>query len=157
MAQPIILSTWPRERYVRTTWRDILFPLVTLSAWMCGCTQPRGEDLYQRLQSESPPVRIQAALEAGERRDTRAVPLLVDRLSDSQSDVRFFAIEALRRITHQDLGYQSWDTPGNRQAAVERWYVWLGKRYGTPAPGAAPATQPAPTTTGPATQPEDKR
>ena len=65
--------------------------------------------------------RILAIREAGERRDRQAVPLLVDRLEDEDSAVRFYAILALERITGERLGYQYEDSSAERQVAVERW------------------------------------
>ncbi|MHC4632245.1 MAG: hypothetical protein ACYS9C_13400 [Planctomycetota bacterium] len=50
-----------------------------------------------------------------------AIPQLVDSLQDEDTSVRFYAIEALRRITGTDNGYHYKASPQLRAEAVERW------------------------------------
>src|SRR5262245_45486776 len=83
-----------------------------------GCTQPAYRTNIQARYSHD---RILAIREAGERRDQQAVPLLVDRLEDEDSAVRFYAILALERITGERLGYRYENSGAERQASVERW------------------------------------
>jgi hypothetical protein len=90
-----------------------------------GCGGPT---VAAGLQSEDPSQRINSAVEAGQSRDANAAPLLVDRLSDSDSDVRFYAILALRKITGTDMGYSFYDPPDQREAAIARWRQWLGQK-----------------------------
>ena len=92
-----------------------------------GCG-PSGRDMYAALQAENPSVRIQAIHRAGQTKDTSSLPYLVDRLSDSQSDVRFFAISALKRITGEDMGWNYYDPPEKRAEAVGRWGKYLAER-----------------------------
>ena len=73
-----------------------MFVLMELS----GCTS--SNRLADRLQSESVSERIKACIEAGEECDRTVLPLLVERLEDDDADVRFFAILALKKITHKD-------------------------------------------------------
>lgn len=80
------------------------------------------------LQSDDPSQRINSAVEAGRSKDTNAVPLLVDRLSDSDSDVRFYAILSLQKITGTDMGYHYYDPAGQRDDAIGRWRQWLGQK-----------------------------
>jgi hypothetical protein len=80
------------------------------------------------LQSEDPTQRINSAVQAGESKDTNAVPLLVDRLSDADSDVRFYAALSLARITGTDMGYHYYDPPEQREQAIARWRQWLGQK-----------------------------
>lgn len=100
-----------------------------------GCSLP-GSSRNARLQDEDPSVRVTAAIEAGQAKDAQAVPLLVDRLGDSDADVRFFAIAALEKITGQTMGYKVYEAPALRQQAIERWRQWLAKqpagKQGTP-------------------------
>ncbi len=91
----------------------------------CGLS---GSDLYAALQAEDPAVRIQAIHRAGQTQNTSSLPYLVDRLSDSQSDVRFFAIAALKRITGEDMGWKYYDPPEKRVEAVARWRKYLADR-----------------------------
>ena len=92
---------------------------------------PDERTLYGRLQSSDRNVRIQAAVEAGRRRDPKAVPYLVDRLSDGYAEVRFAAIVALQKIAGTSRGYRYWAPTAEREVAVARWRAWL--REGRPA------------------------
>jgi len=102
-----------------------------------GCL-PSGEDLQAKLQDEDPAVRLEAIHRAGQIKDRATVPYLIDRLTDSQRDVRFFAAIALRRITGRNMGWKHYAPRAERDKAVKRWRRWLeteGKD--------APRTQPA--------------
>ncbi len=81
--------------------------------------------LYQKFQAEDPSLRIEAALEAARVRDPRAVSYLVDRLEDSEPDVRFFSFQALKEITGKTMGWQYYDRPALRAVAVSKWRQWL--------------------------------
>jgi hypothetical protein len=100
-----------------------------------GCDAP-GENLYQRLQHEDPSVRIEAVRQAARQDDTQALPYLVDRLNDSEADVRFFAILALEKMTGERMGYEYYAPACERAEAVKRWRQWLQRRGQS-------ATQPA--------------
>jgi len=125
-----------------------LKPSAWTVAWVlvsaCGCDGPgagAGLPLAQRLQHEDPDVRLRAVWEAGERKAPEAVPFLVDRLSDSEVDVRVFAAVALEKATGRRMGYCAYDPPDRRAEAIRRWRDWL--EAGRPA---EPATRPAETT-----------
>jgi len=94
------------------------------------------------LASPDPAARIRAIRQIAEKRDPRAVPLLVDRLEDEDEAVRFYAIAALVRITGTDRGYKYYRTESERLEAVRRW---RGHVQGLSAAG--PTTQEAPATT----------
>lgn len=97
-----------------------------------GCTagiQTQGT-VEQRLQAEDPAVRIVALKDAVRQNDTHAAPLIIDRLSDSESDVRFFAGIALTKLTGEDFGWRAWDPPQQRQEAQNRWRQWAREQYG---------------------------
>ena len=119
-----------------------------LAASVCaGCasgpTPPRS--LYLRLQNEDPTVRAEAIAEAARTRDEKALPYLVDRLGDSESDVRLFADAALGEMAGpawKAMGWRSYDPPDVRAQAQQRWRDWLRRRA---AGGAAPASSPAAT------------
>ncbi len=85
-----------------------------------------GANLYAALQDEDPSVRIQAVHDAGKTKDPKAVPYLIDRLTDSESDVRFYAIQALKRSTGETMGYEYYEPAAKRDEAVQRWLKWLG-------------------------------
>ena len=102
--------------------------LVVFQCFVAGCgggNRKVGGSICDRLQHESPSVRIQAAMDAVREKDMKALPLLVDRLTDRESSVRVFAAQALRRMTGKDFGWNSWDPPGVRRAAVRKWRQWL--------------------------------
>lgn len=106
-----------------------------------GCAQsgtPKEDSgsRYERLQSEDLRVRVAAIIEAGNAKDATAVPLLVNRLEDDDSDVRMFAILSLERITGHTFGYLYYQREPQRRPAVERWRVWLNA-------ASQPATQTA--------------
>lgn len=100
----------------------------------CEATTPKVGTVARRLQAEDPAVRIQAAVEAGNTGDKEVVPLLVDRLTDTDSDVRFYAGMALEKILGQELsqqmGWVSYDPADQRNQAVTRWRRWVKEQYG---------------------------
>jgi HEAT repeat protein len=113
-----------------------------------GCSSGDNVLLYKQFQDDNPSVRISAVVRAGELKDPGAVGYLVDRLDDSEPDVRLAASIALEKITGQTLGYRVYDRPQERHEAVQRWRVWLRERASRPAatqPGQSPATAPAAT------------
>ncbi len=103
-----------------------------------GCSLT-GADLYAALQDEDPSVRIQAVHTAGKTQDPKAVPYLVDRLTDSESDVRFYAIGALKRSTGETMGYNYYEPAAKRAEAVQRWRQWL--EAGRPEPSETETTK----------------
>ena len=78
---------------------------------------------------EGPDVaqRIRAIKWAGDNKVTQAVPLLVDRLCEQDESVRFFAIEALRRITGTDRGYDYRADARRRAESVAEWRSWIAQ------------------------------
>lgn len=112
----------------------------------CQAITPKVGTIAQRLQAEDPDVRIQAAVEAGNMGDKKVVPLLVDRLTDCNSDVRFYAGMALEKILGQDvskeMGWVSYDSADERDKAVTRWRQWVRKHYGQTASPEEEATSP---------------
>ena len=105
--------------------------------WMPGGGGARRE-LYRRFQSEDPKERMQAALKAGREKDEKTVPYLVDRLTDSEAEIRFAAILALERITGTTRGFRYYASRASRDQAVARWRASLAGSQSSPA-----ASQPA--------------
>jgi hypothetical protein len=103
------------------------FGLLLAGASLGGCG-PRGESLYSMFQDEDPAVRVRAARQAGEVRDSEAVPYLIDRLTDSAPEVRFFAILALEKITGTRMGYCYHGSSTQREESARRWRDWLIKQ-----------------------------
>jgi hypothetical protein len=106
-------------------WEPLALAAVLAAGSMLGggCSIT-SKSVHDGLQSDDP---------AANRKDRQAVPLLVDRLSDSDDSVRFAAINALVRITGTDRGYRFYQPLGERAAAVGRWRQWLESAYPRPA------------------------
>ena len=77
------------------------------------------------LESPNPTRRIMAIKWAGDNKILPAVPQLVDSLQNEDKSVRFYSIEALRRIVGTDHGYDYKTAPHLRAAAVKRWREFL--------------------------------
>ena len=117
--------------------------------WLgCGCGSSVS-DSAAGFQDEDPARRIEAIARAGRNRDERTVPFLIDRLTDSQGDVRFFAIIALKKTTGKTMGWNYYDPPPKRTEAVRKWRKWLEtRRKDSPRPKANSLARPP----GPKTQ-----
>lgn len=98
-----------------------------------GCGGPpawKKLSVYEQLQHDDPAARLWGVVQVGRARDPKGLPYLVDRLTDSESEVRMFAIVSLRKITGQTLGYRYRDLPTVRAKSVARWREWLRRRAG---------------------------
>jgi len=93
---------------------------------LSGCGGPFDRKMgLSDLENPSPAVRIMAIKWAGDNNVSSAIPPLVNLLHDEDTSVRFFAIEALRRITGTNNGYDYKASPKLRAEAVERWHEFL--------------------------------
>ncbi len=90
-----------------------------------GCGGAGAPALAVGLQSENPAERVDACIRAAQAQDASVLGLLVERLEDASADVRFFAIQALERMTGQTLGYRYYDAPEARRQSAWRWREWL--------------------------------
>ena len=98
---------------------------VLIGLVLSGCSPFTRKCSISDLKSQDPTVRIRAIKWAGESKLSAAVPELVDSLQSEDEAVRFYAIEALRRITDTDRGYDYKTAPHRRAAAIERWKEFL--------------------------------
>jgi len=87
-------------------------------------------EIAEALQAEDPARRIEGCILAKRAKESRAAPLLVDRLEEGESDVRFYAIDALKGITGRTHGYRYYAGPARRAEAVKRWRQWLKQQAG---------------------------
>ena len=96
---------------------------IVLSAWlmMTGCF-PRES---QSIGATDPSASIPAIQEAARKKDRSAVPALIKQLSSDDPAVRFYAIEALKKITGQTMDYHYYEDAEERKEAVRRWDKWL--------------------------------
>ncbi|MFA5863652.1 MAG: HEAT repeat domain-containing protein [Phycisphaerae bacterium] len=110
-----------------TGWVLILAAGMFVVFFTSGCSiRSLGMANYTRdIQSPDPCIRMKAVIYAGNSKDKRAIPLLVDRLEDEDEAVRVAAIESLKQITGQDFGYRCFDPPYVRAKAVQQWRQWM--------------------------------
>ena len=93
------------------------------TSFMVGCGAPR--DIAGDFQNEDPNVRIAVIRRSGQDKLESAIPYLVDRLTDSEAEVRMFAIMALQKITGLTHDYRYYQGASLRQDAVGRWRKWI--------------------------------
>lgn len=96
-------------------------------AAMAGCQLGRARQGVS-LSSPDPNDRAKAVIIVGQSGDASAVALLVDRLEDEDEAVRFYAIQALVKITGTDRGYRYYKPFWQRARAVRRWRSFLEAR-----------------------------
>ena len=107
------------RKYVRLfTW---LCCLVLMVSMFFGCDSFGRRYTVSDLENPDLTVKIMAVKWAGDNKVTSAVPQLVDFLLDEDESVRFYSIQALRRITGTDYGYDYKAASYLRAAAVKRW------------------------------------
>src|SRR5947209_6868692 len=99
-------------------WRGLW--MAACAAAACGCT-PHDP---QRIGATDPTNNIPAIQQAAREKDRQAIPGLVQQLDSDDPAVRFYAIEALRKLTGETFGYRFYDDTEQRRPAVARW-----KRY----------------------------
>ena len=105
--------------------------LALLLSGIVSCVQsiPKVSNINKGLLSEDPAVRIAAIKLAGQRKDKKALGLLIERLNDTESDVRLFASIAIRKIvgekTFNEIGWKFYQPTSQREKAVQRWRNWL--------------------------------
>ncbi|MDJ0520453.1 MAG: HEAT repeat domain-containing protein [Planctomycetota bacterium] len=83
--------------------------------------------LERHLGSPWPNVRRTAAEELGRRERWSAIPRLIERLDDTDLEVRAASAVSLRRVTNQFLGYDPDDSLGDRREAADRWRAWWAR------------------------------
>jgi hypothetical protein len=97
----------------------IIVLLVGLLAGGCFSPDPKS------LDSDSAPSAVPAIKDAADADDHKAVPRLIEDLSDNDPAIRFAAITALQKITGQTFDYRYYDHEDARRPAVQRWQQWL--------------------------------
>ena len=107
----------------------VLVATLAIGGCMVG-PEPVG-DVMTSLQSTDPSLRARAVVKAGNDQDTRAIPLLIDRLEDSDPSVRMFAGTALRKITDKSMDWRFYEPAYKRQEAVKRWRAWQVQQVAT--------------------------
>ena len=81
-----------------------------------------------KIGDPDPDSNIPAMESAARARNEKAVGPLVQQLNSDDPAVRFYAIEALHRLTGQTFGYRYYDEDDQRKIAVRQWQQWLKAR-----------------------------
>ena len=130
------MALWPPERYNGNVTGMVnlrqckLFAYrggrVLVALMLVGCAGPFDRKIgLKDLDHPNVAVRIVAIKMAGDSKASSAVPQLVDFLQNEDVSVRFYSIEALRRITGTDCGYDYKAAPHLRAEAVRRWQDFI--------------------------------
>lgn len=100
------------------------FILFALAAAGCG-----GYSGPRDISNDDPAIKIPAIVRAVRENDRSQVPRLVDELDNADPAVRFYAIEALRRLSGEDFDYD-WteDDRLERQRMIRPWREYVQKQ-----------------------------
>jgi hypothetical protein len=91
--------------------------------WATGCGHgPRS------VTDPDPADKVPAIETAIQNHDKRVIPQLVKDLDNSDSAIRFYAIDGLRKLTGEDFGYRYYDDDDKRKPAVAQWNQWLASQ-----------------------------
>ncbi len=77
------------------------------------------------VHDSDPSVKIPAIKKAVREDDRRVIAQLIEDLDSDDSAIRLYSIQALQRMTGEDLGYRYWEDDRARAPAIERWRQWL--------------------------------
>jgi hypothetical protein len=110
-----------------------------LTGWSTGCSAPR---ITPVLTDSDPSVKIPAMELAVRQHDMSAIPVLIKNLDNDDPAVRFYAIDALRKLTGSDFGYLFYSDEDVRRPAVLKWKQWYESSAGPSATSPA-STVPA--------------
>ena len=95
---------------------------VALSIFCCGGCVSRGP---VSIHSDDPDLKIKAIQRDVRENDKQDLTTMVDDLNSDDPAVRFYSIQALHRLTHDDFGYQFYQDDQERAPFIERWKKWL--------------------------------
>jgi len=98
--------------------------VITLILAGCASLIDRKPQLSD-LDNPNSTIKIVAVKWAGDNKVSSALPQLVDLLQDEDRSVRLYTIEALRRITGTDCGYDYKAAAHVRAVSVKRWHQFL--------------------------------
>jgi hypothetical protein len=116
-------------RTLRLAVAKVVFVCFVLSTcWVfffAGCGPRVSGDYVENISSAQPDVATDAMSQAAEKKSTRAIVPLVQRLYDEDPVIRLSAIRALKQITGQDFGYRYYEPEVQRVQAIKRWQAWV--------------------------------
>jgi hypothetical protein len=96
--------------------------LVFVAMVCVGCRAPRGS---VSIHSEDPDLAIHAIRQDVSEKNTTDVPTMVANLQSDDPAIRFYSIQGLRRLTHNDFGYRYYESDEQRAPATALWQKWL--------------------------------
>jgi len=99
--------------------------IICLIALGFGCQAPRGP---VSISSEDPDLKIQAIEQDVALKNTTDIPKMVQNLQSDDVAIRFYAIQALRRLTNDDFGYRFYEDDDQRAPATALWKKWLKRQ-----------------------------
>lgn len=80
------------------------------------------------VHNPDPAGKVPAIKQAVANHDRRVIPQLVKDLDSTDSAIRFYAIQGLRRLTGNEFGYLFFEDESQRAPAVKRWQEWLAQQ-----------------------------
>ncbi len=93
---------------------------------LVGCSSPTGKGIVD----DDASFKIPAIKQAAEKNDKSAIPQLIKDLDSDDAAVRFYAIEALEKLTGENLDYHYYNNELERRPAIQRWNEWLKNHPG---------------------------
>jgi hypothetical protein len=115
------------QHVLSTFGRRLLCVACTVASAVAG-TMGCGPGPEKGLTSRDPSGKIPAMKEAVRVHDLRATPQLVKALESDDAAVRFYAIEALYRLTGETFGYVYYQNEEGREPALKKWKDWLARQ-----------------------------
>jgi hypothetical protein len=97
---------------------------IAIAGLMCcvGCRPPRGPI---SIHSEDPDLKIHAIHQDVQCDNTKDLSVMVADLDSDDPAIRFYSIQGLRRLTHDDFGYHYYESDDQRAPATRLWQKWL--------------------------------
>jgi hypothetical protein len=93
-----------------------------------GCDAP---PIKPVLTDPDPSIKIPAIELAVQKNDRSAIPVLIKSLESDDPAIRFYANDALLKLTGQDFGFLYYADDEVRRPAVKRWQAWLASGTGS--------------------------
>jgi hypothetical protein len=89
---------------------------------LCAGCQDRGP---VSIHSDDPDLKINAIQRDAATNNKQDIATMVEDLNSDDPAMRFYSIEALRRLTREDFGYRYYENDDQRAPAIARWKEWL--------------------------------
>jgi hypothetical protein len=101
-----------------------------LAGWCMGCQAPRIKPV---LTDPDPSVKVPAIELAVKQHDLSAIPILINNLESDDPAIRFYANDALQKLTGRNFGFPYYADEEVRRPAVQRWREWYAGSASQPA------------------------